>query len=166
MGPFEAIVVLIIVGFLMLAAEVFVPGMVLGLLGGLCLSGAVIVAFLYYDAVTGSLVFVGVCVLTIAGFIAWMAAFPHTAIGRRDHAAENPSEWRRRARVSLRLAGSPGPLSYAASPRGLGIHRRQKGGRRGRESILSPVMSRSSWFARRGCGSLFEKRCSRIKAKA
>ena len=45
MGPFEAIVVLIIVGFLMLAAEVFVPGMVLGLLGGLCLSGAVIVAF-------------------------------------------------------------------------------------------------------------------------
>ena len=33
MGPFEAIVVLIIVGFLMLAAEVFVLGMVLGLLG-------------------------------------------------------------------------------------------------------------------------------------
>ena len=83
MGPFEAIVVLIIVGFLMLAAEVFVPGMVLGLLGGLCLSGAVIVAFLYYDAVTGSIVFVGVCVLSVAGFFAWMAAFPHTAIGRR-----------------------------------------------------------------------------------
>ncbi len=37
MSPFEAIVVLIIVGFLMLAAEVFVPGLVLGLLGGLCL---------------------------------------------------------------------------------------------------------------------------------
>jgi membrane-bound serine protease (ClpP class) len=83
MGPFEAIVVLIIVGFLMLAAEVFVPGMVLGLLGGLCLSGAVIVAFLFYNAVTGSIVFVGVCVLSTAGFFAWMAAFPHTAIGRR-----------------------------------------------------------------------------------
>jgi membrane-bound ClpP family serine protease len=83
MGPFEAIVVLIIVGFLMLAAEVFVPGMVLGLLGGLCLSGAVIVAFVYYDAITGSLVFAGVCVLTIVGSIAWLAAFPHTAIGRR-----------------------------------------------------------------------------------
>ncbi|MFZ0709433.1 MAG: NfeD family protein [Terrimicrobiaceae bacterium] len=83
MGPFESIVVLVIVGFLMLAAEVFVPGMVLGLLGGLCLSGAVIVAFLYYDALTGSIVFVGVCVVTVAGFFAWMAAFPHTAIGRR-----------------------------------------------------------------------------------
>ncbi len=83
MGPFEAIVVLIIVGFLLLAAEVFVPGLVLGLLGGLCLSGAVVIAFAYYDAVTGSLVFVGVCALTVGGFLGWMAAFPHTAIGRK-----------------------------------------------------------------------------------
>jgi membrane-bound ClpP family serine protease len=82
-GPFEAIVVLIIVGFLLLAAEVFVPGLVLGLLGGLCLSGAVVIAFAYYDAVTGSLVFVGVCALTVGGFLGWMAAFPHTAIGRK-----------------------------------------------------------------------------------
>jgi membrane-bound serine protease (ClpP class) len=83
MGPFEAIVVLIIVGFLMLAAEVFVPGMVLGLLGGLCLAGAVTVAFIYYDAVTGSIVFAGVCVLTFTGFLGWLAMFPRTAIGRR-----------------------------------------------------------------------------------
>ena len=83
MGPFEAIVVLIIVGFLMEAAEVFVPGMVLGLLGGLCLAGAVIVAFVYYDAVIGSIVFAGVCVLTLTGFMAWLAMFPRTAIGRR-----------------------------------------------------------------------------------
>jgi membrane-bound ClpP family serine protease len=82
-GPFEAIVVLIIVGFLLLAAEVFVPGLVLGLLGGLCLSGAVVIAFAYYDAITGSLVFVGVCALTVGGFLGWMAAFPHTAIGRK-----------------------------------------------------------------------------------
>jgi membrane-bound ClpP family serine protease len=83
MGPFEAIIVLIIVGFLMLAAEVFVPGMVLGLLGGLCLSGAVIVAFVFYDAVTGAMVFAGVCVLTVVGFLAWLAMFPRTAIGRK-----------------------------------------------------------------------------------
>ena len=76
MGPFEAIVVLIIVGFLMLAAEVFVPGMVLGLLGGLCLAGAVAVAFIYYGPLTGSVVFATVCVLTLSGFIAWLAMFP------------------------------------------------------------------------------------------
>jgi membrane-bound ClpP family serine protease len=64
MGPFEAIVVLIIVGFLMLAAEVFVPGMVLGLLGGFCLAGAVAVAFVYYDVVTGYIVITAVWLLT------------------------------------------------------------------------------------------------------
>ena len=83
MGPFEAIVVLIIVGFLMLAAEVFVPGMVLGLLGGVCLAGAIAVAFVYYDVVTGSIVFAAVCLLTFTGFVAWLAVFPRTAIGRR-----------------------------------------------------------------------------------
>jgi membrane-bound serine protease (ClpP class) len=83
MGPFEAIVVLIIVGFLMLAAEVFVPGMVLGLLGGVCLAGAITVAFLYYNVVTGSIVFATVCLLTFTGFVAWLAVFPRTAIGRR-----------------------------------------------------------------------------------
>ena len=83
MGPFEAIVVLIIVGFLMLAAEVFVPGMVLGLLGGFCLAGAIAVAFIYYDVVTGSLVFAAVCLLTFSGFVAWLAVFPRTAIGQR-----------------------------------------------------------------------------------
>ena len=80
MGPFEAIVVLIIVGFLMLAAEVFVPGMVLGLLGGVCLAGAITVAFVYYNVVTGSIVFAGVCLLTFTGFVAWLAVFPRTAI--------------------------------------------------------------------------------------
>ena len=83
MGPFEAIVVLIIVGFLLLAAEVFVPGMVLGLLGGACLAGAVSIAFVAYDVVTGSIVFAAVCLLTFIGFVAWLAAFPRTAIGRR-----------------------------------------------------------------------------------
>src|ERR1700704_7204100 len=83
MGPFEAIVVLIIVGFLTLAAEVFVPGMVLGLLGGLCLSGAVVVAFVSYDPVTGAMVFAGVCILTVVGFLVWLAIFPRTAIGRK-----------------------------------------------------------------------------------
>jgi membrane-bound serine protease (ClpP class) len=83
MGPFEAIVVLIIVGFLMLAAEVFVPGMVLGLLGGFCLAGAVTVAFIYYDVFTGSIVFAAVCLLTFTGFVAWVSVFPRTAIGRR-----------------------------------------------------------------------------------
>jgi membrane-bound serine protease (ClpP class) len=79
MGPFEAIDVLIIVGFLMVA-EVFVQEW--------CFCS---VAFVLppsrlrscYNVVTGSIVFAGVCLLTFTGFVAWLAVFPRTAIGRR-----------------------------------------------------------------------------------
>lgn len=83
MGAFEAIVVLSLVGFLLLAAEVFVPGMVLGILGGLCLLGSAAVAYFSYGAFVGTMVLTVVAVLSIVGFVIWMAAFPHTAIGRR-----------------------------------------------------------------------------------
>lgn len=83
MGPFEAIVLLAVIGFLLLAAEVFVPGLVLGLLGMVCLVVAAAVAYGAYGAVTGSLVLVGLALAVGTGFIAWMFAFPHTPIGRR-----------------------------------------------------------------------------------
>lgn len=83
MGPFEAILVLSLVGFLLLAAEVFVPGLVLGALGGICLIGAVGVAYANYGALTGSFVFAGLGVAVTVGFVAWMAIFPSTPIGRK-----------------------------------------------------------------------------------
>ncbi len=83
MGAFESIVVLSLVGFLLLAAEVFVPGMVLGILGGFCLLGSAAVAYFSYGAFIGSLVLAVVAVLSVAGFVIWMFAFPHTPIGRR-----------------------------------------------------------------------------------
>ena len=118
MGPFEAIVVLIIVGFLMLAAEVFVPGMVLGLLGGICLAGAVTVAFVYYDVVTGSIVFAGVCLLTSTGFVAWLAVFPQTAIGRRIMLQKSLVKGvGERTTAPVRADGSTGPFADAAASR-------------------------------------------------
>lgn len=79
----EAIVVLALVGFLLLAAEMFVPGLVLGIFGGLCLCSAVAVAFAAFGPVTGSIVFAAIFAATLIGFIIWMFAFPHTAVGRK-----------------------------------------------------------------------------------
>ncbi len=83
MTPSQIIILLTLVGFLMLAAEVFVPGMVLGILGTFCLIGAVVLAYVEFGVVTGSLVLAGVSAVTLTGFVAWMFAFPHTGIGRR-----------------------------------------------------------------------------------
>ncbi len=83
MSPTNAILLLTLVGFLMLACEVFVPGMVLGTLGMLCLLAAVAFAYTSFGAATGTLVLAGVSIVTMIGFVTWMFAFPHTAIGRR-----------------------------------------------------------------------------------
>jgi membrane-bound serine protease (ClpP class) len=83
MGPVEAIVILSGVGFLLLVAEAFVPGMVLGLLGAVCLLAAVGVAYASFGLLAGTVTLFGVAVLSLAGFVGWMRMFPHTAVGRR-----------------------------------------------------------------------------------
>ena len=83
MSPVQTIVLLTFAGFLMLAAEAFVPGMILGMLGALCLVAAVAVSYASYGVLAGTLAFAGVALVTAAGFVAWMYAFPRTVIGRR-----------------------------------------------------------------------------------
>ena len=82
-GAIELIILLSVVGFVLMAAEVFVPGLVLGILGVLCLIGAVAAAYLHYGVVTGTLILALLSALGIGGFVIWMFAFPHTAIGRK-----------------------------------------------------------------------------------
>lgn len=77
------ILTLALVGFLLMAAEVFVPGLVLGSLGALGLLGAVIVGYANYSVLTGTLIFAGLAVVTLGGFLIWMFSFPQTGIGQR-----------------------------------------------------------------------------------
>ena len=78
-----AIVVLVLVGFLMIAAEVFVPGLVLGTLGGLCLLGAVALCYVAYGPLGGTAAFAGLAVLGTIGFFLWLRLFPHTPLGKK-----------------------------------------------------------------------------------
>lgn len=78
-----AIIVLAVIGFLLIAAEVFVPGMVLGVLGGLCLAGMVALCYMNYGPLLGSLAFAVLAALLITGFFLWIHLFPSTPIGKK-----------------------------------------------------------------------------------
>jgi len=78
-----AIIVLAVIGFLLVAAEVFVPGMVLGMLGGLCLAAMVVLCYTTYGPLLGTLAFAVLAGLLIAGFFLWIHLFPGTPIGKR-----------------------------------------------------------------------------------
>lgn len=75
--------VLFVAGFLLIAAEVFVPGLIVGTLGFLCLAASVALVFYQYGALAGSVAALVIGTLSIGGLIVWLNIFPKTFIGRR-----------------------------------------------------------------------------------
>lgn len=79
----NTIIVLVLVGFLLIAAEMFLPGLVLGILGAILLIAAIIISFTQYGIEAGTIVSAIILVATTVGFFVWMAVFPRTAIGKK-----------------------------------------------------------------------------------
>ena len=77
------IFVLFAAGFLLIAAEVFVPGFIVGTLGFLCLAASVALVFYHHGSVAGTVAAVTVGTLSIGGMMVWLNIFPRTFIGRR-----------------------------------------------------------------------------------
>ncbi len=120
MTPLNAVLVLTFVGFLLMASEVCVPGMILGMLGGLCLAAAIVFGYVGFGAFTGTLILAGIVTTTFVGFIVWMFAFPHTAIGRRIMLKNNlPSGKSLPPKESL--LGKSGPAITPLRPAGTAL---------------------------------------------
>lgn len=80
---YQGIAVLLLIGFIMVSAEVFVPGMILGMIGGLCLIAGVGWSYAAYGLGTGTMVLTGVGLFGSLAFIAYMKTFPRTFLGRQ-----------------------------------------------------------------------------------
>jgi membrane-bound serine protease (ClpP class) len=73
---------LLVSGLLLLGAEVFVPGAVLGVFGGLCLLGACIAGFQAFPGY-GPHITAAVLVLSGVSIAVWIRFFPGSPLGRR-----------------------------------------------------------------------------------
>ncbi len=76
------LVILIGLGGLLLAAEIFIPGGIAGLIGIACLIGAVIVGFLDYGPEIGALILACVFLFLIIGIGLWAKYFHLTPIAK------------------------------------------------------------------------------------
>lgn len=81
-GP-ALIVALFLVGFLLIAAEIFLPGLILGAIGFGCLVASVALVFVHYGTSSGLAAALVVAALSLAGFVLWLNLFPRTFLGRR-----------------------------------------------------------------------------------
>ena len=108
---------LLIAGVTLLLAEVFLPGMVAGVLGVVCLLGAAVVGFAEFGPKIGSLILMVELLAGTILTILWMRFFPKTALGKKyildpstaTHASTESEKWMSREGVALsdlRPAGS------------------------------------------------------------
>ncbi len=77
------ILFLSVVGMILICLEVFLPGMVAGILGVLLLVGAVILTYMEYGSVAGNKVLLGLIVGSGAILALWITFFPRTRAGQR-----------------------------------------------------------------------------------
>lgn len=79
----NAIILLFLIGMLLLAGEVFVPGAILGIIGGLCMLVGCVLSFMNFG-MTGGLLATGVAVLLLGSMLyielIWL---PKTRLGKK-----------------------------------------------------------------------------------
>ncbi|MCX7713660.1 MAG: hypothetical protein N2035_08390 [Chthoniobacterales bacterium] len=80
---FEGILLLLIFGFLLLLAEVFVPGMILGLLGLSCITAGIVWSYAAYGPIIGTVILIASALLGGIGFILYLNILPKTFLGRQ-----------------------------------------------------------------------------------
>ena len=82
-GPaVQTIVILLIAGAVLLLLETFLPGMIAGVIGCLCLFIAVVSAYVDFGPRTGTGVLLGVMAGLVAGSLAWVKFFPGSRMAR------------------------------------------------------------------------------------
>lgn len=78
----ELVVTLLVVGAILLLLETVLPGMIAGIVGGLCLLVGVVLGYYEFGLETGTWILGGVLVAVMAGFCIWARVFPNTRYGR------------------------------------------------------------------------------------
>lgn len=76
------VVTLLILGVVLVVLETVLPGMVAGLLGGVCLLAGVVLAYQQYGASMGHIVLLATVALLLAMAVVWFKYFPRSSVGR------------------------------------------------------------------------------------
>lgn len=83
MNDWNLIIALATTGFGLMLVEIFLPGMIVGVIGGMCCVASVGVAFAKHGALAGLSTLLIELILISVGFMLWMRIFPHTPMGKR-----------------------------------------------------------------------------------
>lgn len=114
----NALILLFLVGIIFLAAEVFMPGAILGIMGGLALLAGVTLAFVQHGADGGLIALVVALGLLGLTFFIEFYVLPRTALGRRLFLKASVEGVSQPAPAPAELVGREGEADTLLSPSG------------------------------------------------
>lgn len=115
-----AIVVFAVGGVLLVIAEIFIPGGIVGTLGGIMLAIAIVAGFLEDPALGGGLL-LGSLVFGMLALWAWVKIIPGTALGRRFILQADAGAWDGFDPGKRGLMGKAGTARTPLHPGGIAI---------------------------------------------
>ena len=109
---------LLIAGLMLIGAEVFIPGGVLGVAGAIALIVAAGIGFTIFPAGTAVVIAISMIVLVGAVIALWIKLFPHTGIGRQMTAMRDLKDAKGTEDNLADLVGKTGVTRSALRPAG------------------------------------------------
>jgi membrane-bound ClpP family serine protease len=107
-------------GVLLLLAETILPGIILGVIGALCVAASVLAAFFFWGPFWGTAAVAGELGLLVAAFLVWVKLFPESRLGKRmvlplhGLTSSVPPDWQT-------LVGAEGILESPCRPVGVAL---------------------------------------------
>jgi membrane-bound serine protease (ClpP class) len=77
----ELFAILIVAGLFLIGAEIFLPGGIIGFIGGMCLLAAIAVGFVAFGMQAGILIALLIVILAGVCLVIWIKFFPKTRMG-------------------------------------------------------------------------------------
>lgn len=112
------IVGLMVLGVALIMIEIFVPGGVVGAIGGICLLVAVGMSYRHYGTEGAIIAFLIACAFSVGCLVFELKVLPKTPMGRRFFLTQQISGTSQGAQAELSAVGREGVALTALSPSG------------------------------------------------
>ncbi|MBU0678899.1 MAG: hypothetical protein KJ626_12370 [Verrucomicrobia bacterium] len=118
-SSFQWYLILLVAGLFLIGVEIFIPGGILGFLGGLALVGAVIAGFFAFPPPWDFISAVAIVLLSGACLVLWVKFFPGTRIGKQLTLQKDGSTFKSSGNESKDLVGREGVAVTDLRPAGI-----------------------------------------------
>ncbi len=121
MSPLSWYTALLAAGLLLIIAEVFIPGGVAGVIGGVALLAAMGVGLFSFPPPWGFLSAIAIVLVGGIGLLLWVQLFPRTRTGRRITLQADSAAYKSSAPPSAHWIGTTGETLTALRPAGIAL---------------------------------------------